>query len=230
MEITCITVGETNSYFLHGTAGTMLIDPGPVNAAQTIISGAAANGIRPADVKLILVTHGHLDHYGSVQPIQDWCRAPVAAHPQAPAYSKEKRNAVPPAQTLRGSLARWLYLMLLPASRLPPLTADMFLEDGERLQPAPDLDGHIMYVPGHSPDSLAFITDNGEAFVGDLITNYAVPSQPLYLWDQDVWQESLQRLRAVDPQTVRVGHGNPFPGEQLNKIYPPRYQWRWWVR
>ncbi|TEU18100.1 MAG: MBL fold metallo-hydrolase, partial [Anaerolineales bacterium] len=56
------------------------------------------------DVRLILVTHGHLDHYGSAAEVKAWCSAPMAAHPGEREYSRDRRNALPPAQTLRGSL------------------------------------------------------------------------------------------------------------------------------
>ena len=104
MEITRITVGETNCYLLQGQGGTILLDAGPAGAAPAIMVGATSNGIRPEDIKLILITHGHLDHYGDAKAVQQWCGAPIAAHRDAPGASQRARNAVPPAQTVRGSL------------------------------------------------------------------------------------------------------------------------------
>jgi glyoxylase-like metal-dependent hydrolase (beta-lactamase superfamily II) len=88
----------------------------------------------------------------------------------------------------------------------------------------------VLLVPGHSPGSLAVVTAGGDAFVGDLFVNYAVPSQPIYLSDRQAWERSLERIRELHPQMVYVGHGEPFPGERLGHIYAARYQFRWWVR
>lgn len=229
MPVHRIAVRETNCYLLQGDGGTALIDPGPPQAAPTVIAGAAARGIGPEEVRLILVTHGHLDHYGAAQEVKAWCGAPVAAYHSEPAFSLDKRNALPPAQTLRGSVIRWLYLLLSPLFPFAPLIADLLLDDDTDLSPY-GVDAKSILIPGHSPGSLGVITAQGDAFVGDLIINYTAPSQPIYLSDRKAWQESYERLQRLKPKMVYVGHGEPFPGERLERLYPARYQLRWWVR
>jgi glyoxylase-like metal-dependent hydrolase (beta-lactamase superfamily II) len=191
--------------------------------------GAAANGIRPDEIKLIFITHAHLDHYADYEALRDWCGAPVAAHPGALASSQQARSALPPAQTIRGSVIRWAYLLLSPLVPVVPLRADLLLEDGDSLEEY-GVSSRVVAVPGHSPDSLAIVTTDGDAFVGDLFANYTVPSEPLYLWNRDVWLASYDRIRKLAPRMVYVGHGDPFGGEKLVHVYPARYQLRWWVR
>jgi len=229
MHIQRIAVRGTNCYLLQGQDGTVLIDPGPPGGAPAVVDGAREAGIRPDDIRLILVSHGHLDHYGAAAEVKAWCDAPVAAHPDAPAFSQDRRNALPPAQTVRGSIVRWLYLLLSPLVHFAPLEADVGLDDGADLSPY-GVDAHLVAIPGHSPESLAIVTAGGNAFVGDLFVNYTVPSQPIYLSDRQAWQRSYERIRALTPRTVYVGHGEPFPGEQLKTIHPARYQLRWRVR
>jgi glyoxylase-like metal-dependent hydrolase (beta-lactamase superfamily II) len=74
------------------------------------------------------------------------------------------------------------------------------------------------------------ITSEGDLLAGDLFVNYGVPSQPLYLSDRVAWEQSYERVRGLKPRMVYVGHGEPFAGDRLAKIYPARYQFRWWVR
>jgi len=222
MFIERIVVRETNCYLLRGEGGAVLIDPGPPGGAAKVSAGAAAAGVQPADVQLILLTHGHLDHYGAATEVKAWCGAPVAASPGEPEFSRERRNALPPAQTLRGSLVRWFYLRLSPLVHFAPLEADIQLEDGADLSP--------YGLPGHSPGSLGIVTAEGDAFVGDLFVNYTAPSQPLYLSDRAAWRRSCELVQTLKPRAVYVGHGEPFSGDRLNKIYPARYQMRWWVR
>ena len=229
IDIQRIPVRETNCYLLRGEGGTILVDPGPPGGAEQIAAGAEAGGVRPEDVRLIFVTHGHLDHYGSAREVRAWCQAPVAAYPGEPAFSRDRRNALPPAQTLRGTIVRWFYLLLSSMADLPPLEADVLLEDGADLS-SYGLEARTILLPGHSPGSLGIVTPEQDVFVGDLLVNYAVPSQPIYLSDSDAWQRSVERLRGLAPRTIYVGHGEPFPGEELGEIYPARYQFRWWVR
>lgn len=229
MLIQRIEVRETNCYLLRGEGGTLVIDPGPPGGAAAVVAGAGRAGIRPADVRLILISHGHLDHYGAAADVRAWCGAPIAAFHSEPAFSRDRRNALPPAQTVRGSVVRRLYLFFSPLAHLQPLEADHLLDDEESLAHF-GVDARVLLVPGHSPGSLAVVTDDGDAFVGDLFVNYTVPSQPIYLSDREAWQQSYERILALSPRTVYVGHGEPFPGNKLDPIHPARYQLRWWVR
>ena len=135
MRIHRIPVRGTNCYLLVDDDGTVLVDPGPARGATEVITGVQAAGVRPGDVRLILVTHGHWDHYGAVPQVKSWCGAPVAAYPGEPEFSRDRRNALPPAQTLRGSVVRWVYLLLAPLADFAPLEADLLLEDGASLAP-----------------------------------------------------------------------------------------------
>jgi hydroxyacylglutathione hydrolase len=229
MEILRIEVPPTNCYLLQGREGVVLIDPGPPGAASTVIAHAQEAGVRPEAVRLIFVTHGHLDHYGAAPQVQGWCGAPVSAYPGEAEFSRDRRNALPPAQTLRGSLLRWFYLLLSPLAGFEPLEPDVLLQDNQDLSDY-GTDARTVLLPGHSPGSLGLITGEGDAFVGDLFANYAVPSQPIYLSDRKAWEQSYERLKALHPRTVYVGHGEPFEGGKLDHIYPARYQLRWWVR
>ena len=229
MDVQRIVTGETNCYLLRGDGGTMLIDPGPPGGADVVIAGVRQLGIQPENVRLILVTHGHLDHYGAAEPIRDWCGAPVAAHAREIVYSQDRRNALPPAQTLRSSIFRWFYLLFSSLGHVAPLKADLEVDDGADLS-GYGVDARILLVPGHSPGSLSVVTAEGDALVGDLFVNYAVPSQPIYLQDRDAWQNSSERTRRANPRMVYVGHGEPFSGDKLDSLYPARYQLRWWVR
>lgn len=229
MLIQRIPVRETNCYLLRGDGGAVLIDPGPPSGADAVVAGATAVAIRPEDVQLVLVTHGHLDHYGAASDVQAWCGAPVAAYRGEPAFSQDRRNALPPAQTLRGSVIRWFYLVLSPLAQFAPLAADLLLDDGADLSPY-GVDARTVLLPGHTPGSLGVVTTEGDLFAGDLFVNYTVPAQPIYLSDKEAWRQSYERVRGLEPRMVYVGHGEPFRGDELGHIYPARYQLRYWVR
>ncbi len=229
MEIQRIAVRETNCYLLRNAQGCIVIDPGPPRGGALVIDGALQAGVKPEDIRLILITHGHLDHYGAAAEVKAWCGAPVAAYRGEDEFSRNRRNTLPPAGTLRGSIVRWLFLLLSPLMPVHPLTMDVALDEDTDLS-SYGIEGQIVYVPGHSPGSIGLITSEGDAFVGDLFVNYAVPSQPLYLSDRTAWKTSSEQIRKLEPRMVYVGHGDPFPGSQLANIRPARYQLRWWVR
>jgi glyoxylase-like metal-dependent hydrolase (beta-lactamase superfamily II) len=229
MRVQRIPVRETNCYLLHSDEGVVLIDPGPPGGAAKAIAGAEAEGIRPTDIRLIYITHGHLDHYGAAAQVKAWCGAPVATYHTEPEFTRDRRNAVPPGQILQGSLVRWFYLLLSPLVHVPALEADLLLDEGADLS-AYGVEAHTILLPGHAPGSLGLITAEGDAFVGDLFVNYIAPARPIYESDRKAWQRSYERLKGMQPRRVYVGHGDPFPGQALAHIYAARYQFRWWVR
>ena len=229
MVVHRFVVGPTNCYVLRGRDGAILIDPGPPSRGRTVIAGAEAAGIRPDEIRLILITHGHLDHYGCAPEVKAWSGAPVGAYRSEPEYSRHRLNALPPAQTLRGSIFRWVYMLFGPLAPFRPLEADVLFDDGATAVPY-GMNAKLILVPGHSPGSIAVLTDENDAFVGDLFVNYGVASEPVYMSDHAAWRESCDRLRSHSPRTVYVGHGDPFGGDKLKHIYPARYQLPWWIR
>jgi glyoxylase-like metal-dependent hydrolase (beta-lactamase superfamily II) len=229
LSIHCLPVYETNCYLLRTSAGSVLVDPGPPRGAERLIDAIQAAGVRRGDIHLILVTHGHLDHYGNVLPVQAWCGAPVAAHPIASAYSRDRRNALPPAQTLQAAIVRFFYLLLTPWVHFEPLQPDLSLDENTDLS-AYGIPARTILLPGHAPGSVGVLTTENDCLVGDLFMNYTVPSEPLYMSDRSAWRVSCERVRALRPRTLYPGHGDPFPGTALDRIYPARFQLRWWVR
>lgn len=229
MEIKRIIAGQTNCYLIGSQEALILVDCGSSNLALRTIDRIERLGISPNQIKLLLITHAHLDHYGAASTIQAWCHAPVATHFLSPEYSKIKKQVIPPAGTLRASIARWIYLLLYQFRELPPIKPDILLDDGDSLTEY-GIEGKLISTPGHSPDSISFVTNDGYAFVGDLYVNYSIPSQPLFQHDPVSWKSSSERIKEINPRMIYVGHGEPFSGSMLNHIYPARYQFYWWVR
>lgn len=73
-----MTLTGTNSYLigLENGASSIALDPGPIieEHLQNLIAAA------PAPIGLILVTHGHPDHYPGAARLRELTGAPVAAH------------------------------------------------------------------------------------------------------------------------------------------------------
>lgn len=77
-----MTYHGTNTYLIDGPGGTLVMDPGPDDAAHVDAIIAATDGA----IDKIIVTHRHSDHVGATPALKAATRAPVFAFP-ASAYA-----------------------------------------------------------------------------------------------------------------------------------------------
>ncbi|RSS98435.1 MBL fold metallo-hydrolase, partial [Streptomyces sp. WAC05950] len=68
-----------NAYLLLGRR-PVIVDAGTPGSGRRIAEQVASHGVDPADVSLIVVTHGHIDHFGSAAELHRLTGAPVAGH------------------------------------------------------------------------------------------------------------------------------------------------------
>ncbi|MCY0941425.1 MBL fold metallo-hydrolase [Streptomyces antarcticus] len=68
-----------NAYLLLGRR-PVLVDAGTPGSGQRIHERIAGHGVDPSDLALIVITHGHIDHFGSAAELHRLTGAPVAGH------------------------------------------------------------------------------------------------------------------------------------------------------
>ena len=142
----------------------VLVDPGMVinearqNCLDQLVSEMGKDGIKIADVGLILNTHAHPDHYGASETIRKMSGTLVAIGKGDDEFLK-----------LAGSeMSRGLKAM---GFEMPKLTPDFYLTEGE-LRLGPDLVTRIMVTPGHSQGHIGIYWPDAKIFMaGDLIFN-----------------------------------------------------------
>lgn len=71
------------SVLITSSKGHILIDGGTPKSAQTIIEHVRRLGFKPEDIKVILVSHAHVDHAGGVAQLQRLSGATVLTSPAA---------------------------------------------------------------------------------------------------------------------------------------------------
>ena len=132
-------------FLLETTAGLILIDAmeQPQRYLDAILRGVADIGYEPQDVKIILVTHGHGDHYGRMGDLK----------------------RITGAKLFMGRQEEDLAIHH-PIGGFPPMdaAADVYLEDGGDVVLG-DTAVHCVMTPGHTQGCFSFIlpvTDEGK--------------------------------------------------------------------
>lgn len=202
--------------FLLQDQGAILVDTGPPGSAPRIQQALAQEGLNLADLSLILITHGHTDHFGSVAALQEGSSAPVAVS-RADAGALRQGTNVP--LQARTSCMRLLQRMGGGiAQTAPPCEPDILLEGRADLA-SYGVEAEVIPTPGHTSGSVSILLPDGQALVGDLIMGGFVgrgrPGYPLVWDDPEAYQQSLRELLATRPTCIHTSHGGPFTLEEV---------------
>jgi glyoxylase-like metal-dependent hydrolase (beta-lactamase superfamily II) len=157
------------------------------------------------DLKLILLTHSHYDHFGCVMPIKEQTGALVAIHQND---SADLCNGTTALDSV--SITGMFEKMILPLAELvqhPKVTCpDIVLHDGDSLHRY-GLDAIAVHTPGHTKGSTTFIVQDSIAFVGDLIINFPhFRKQPYFANSWSEIDSSVIKLLNYNISFVYTGH------------------------
>jgi hydroxyacylglutathione hydrolase len=224
MEIHSIPMGPfTNCFVVKGSHGALLIDTGFPNQEKRFHRAIQRLGIRPADIQLILATHGHADHVGSLKALKNRTSAKAVIHRKDSHLLQDGVVMIPPAVNAWGRLLFLAFKTLRFLGRFEPVEPEIVIEETFSLEPF-GFQGTIIPTPGHTPGSVSVILRSGEAFVGDTAVNsfplmlgLGIPALAENLADIYV---SWRRILSVGATTIYPAHGKPFPAEQLAKKMP----------
>lgn len=211
LTITRIKLPLANAYLVQGER-PILIDTGAPGDADRIVRALAQANVQPADLALILLTHGHGDHLGTANELAALSGAPVALHRADDAMARSGRNVL---GAFTGLEAR----MIAPFvdKPFPPVAASILIDESLDLGRY-GVAGEVVAAPGHTPGSISIFFANGDAMVGDLLMGGRMggalwASQPgLHYFVSDFTQlaESMENVLARSPQRLLVGHGGPL--------------------
>ena len=204
------------AYLVESDHGLVLVDAGLRGEEKRIL--AAMSRIERHDLRLIYITHAHLDHYGSAAALRRETGAPIAVHhADEPAMAAgETRLGQARGQ---GRILGALLPLVHPLLRPEPAEADILLEDGQHLHDY-GLNGYVLHTPGHTLGSTCLVAEERLAFSGDLVTSTGGPHvQRAFAEDWDQIPTSVRRLQAVSPELVYPGHGRKLlPGSALQAL------------
>jgi metallo-beta-lactamase class B len=141
--------GFVSVWLVPTSSGLILIDAAQEPYVDHVVDGIRKVGFDPREIRYILISHGHLDHFGGVARIQQLSRARVAALDEdwqlIEAAGKTGRGNEPPPQT--------------PAR-------DMVIKDGDTITLG-NTSLKVYKLPGHTPGSASFeftVFDGGRPY------------------------------------------------------------------
>ena len=215
-----ITTPMVNSYIIRGDK-PILIDTGLPGYDARILRSMEENGISPGDVSLIIITHCHQDHFGSLAAIKQKTGAPVAVHKADSEYLKTGGNPPLIPVGAKGKIMEALSKMV-KKPEVTGLAPDILIE-GEMDLAKYGVKGKIILTPGHTPGGISITLESGEVLVGDLIfggfIRRAAPGFPYFAESVEQLLQSIQKVLDLQPKIIYAGHGGPFTAESVRRRF-----------
>lgn len=187
--LTIVNVGyrSTNYWVVSAGRSRLLVDLGWPGSMGTMMAMLKRMDIPLAEIHYGLATHYHMDHAGLGQDLKRAGVPLLVIDLQAP-YIPQMKTWMKPEDNYTEITTHDNVVISTTESRA-------FLAKI-------DIHGEIVPTPGHSPDSVSLLLDNGAVFTGDL-------TRPAFIGHEDpaVVQASWRLLRERGATHVYPGHG-----------------------
>lgn len=233
------TLAQTNVYVIRGSLGWLLVDSG-WNDSKTLEifeKGLKEIGINFKDISQIVITHSHLDHFGSAGKLKELSGAKLSLHQSERRFIEPR--GVEAARVLQ-EMKEWLYkngtpedetrkLQRLPKGEMNFISPvfpdavsfsgklgspDIFLSGGERIN-TDFFNFEVLWTPGHSPGHICLYERAKKILIsGDHILSEITPEIGLNPFSSlnplDDYIKSLKTLRGLEVELVLPGHEDYF--------------------
>ncbi|OZG73039.1 MBL fold metallo-hydrolase [Hahella sp. CCB-MM4] len=224
IQIPILPAGMVNSHLVLGNRGAILVDAGLPGSEARISKKLSEHGLGFQDIKLIVITHAHVDHAGNALRLRELCRAPVVGHAgDLPFYRQEKQMTFCPTGWF-GRLFKLTRAIQQPYQAFEP---DILLHDNDSLHLQDyGINGEVRHTPGHTAGSVSVELSDQQALVGDLIASGILlggiflkhrPKQPPFEDNPIEVGRTLRQMVERGHHTFYMGHGGPLPATAVKR-------------
>jgi glyoxylase-like metal-dependent hydrolase (beta-lactamase superfamily II) len=195
-----LLAGFPAHYFNVYLLGDVLVD-----AATRWAKWRVLRQLRDRPPRLVALTHCHPDHQGAAKAVCDAFHVPLACHRADVPAMEGRTRMVPLNRIIR--LGEWVWAG-------PPCPVDKVLDDGEELAGF-----RVVHAPGHTPGHIMLFRESDRLCIaGDVLANLHFLTgkpglrlpPPVFSVDMAENRRSVQKLVALQPNTVCFGHGPPL--------------------
>jgi glyoxylase-like metal-dependent hydrolase (beta-lactamase superfamily II) len=225
---------RVNWYIVETDGELIVVDAGLPGHWQRLLDGLDDLGYSLEDITALVLTHGHGDHIGFADRLQETASVPVLVH---------EADAALVRGTVKGDMGKFVRNLWRPAvlrlliefSRnggVPPPVEEIELFEDEAILDVPGAP-QVIHLPGHSDGSCAFyLPDHDVLLCGDALATLDLKTGrargphliSMFNTDNEQADESLDRIESLGQITLLPGHGDPWRGELREAVRLARGQ------
>lgn|GEM_PF-732616 len=218
-SIVALTFISGRAYLIQGKDGWVLADTSSPWNGPRLVRRLERQGIDLSKIRLILLTHGHIDHFGNALRLKARTGAPIAIHElDAEAPRKGRNMPLHPRNTFEKVLG-----FFASKTRTRGFEPDVLLKGDEGDLEQYGIAAKWVRTPGHTDGSVSIALPGEAALVGDLVVGrfnaLKRPAYPFWVKDEHQARESIRKLLDYAPTTFLSGHGGPFKADGVRGLF-----------
>ncbi len=197
---------DSNSrvFFVKGDR-TAIYDTGAPGNERKILRALREAGIPQAQVSVIVVSHAHWDHCGSLQALKAVLKVPAILGLPDAEFMAKGENILPTNFTAKSKEAD------TAGPTFEAVTAEVVAREDMRLDKY-GIDAWVLTTPGHTEGSISVLASNGDCATGDFLAG-------LYTGEHEAVEQSMKKLRDRGAKRFLPAHGIDIDAATLFKSY-----------
>lgn len=199
-----IQCGNGNCYIVSNGENAILIDTCREKYKEKIL-----NACRPYRMRLLVLTHGHIDHVQNAAFLAKELQIPVAMCKADFDLLNDNLTQSLKAKSILGKLVLFVSVKSAFEEKIPSFIPTLFLSEGDTLD-SYGISARILAVPGHTKGSIAIDVDEKYLIVGDALMNMFYPTISMLYHDRTAMLESAERISGLGNRLIYFGHGRPL--------------------
>lgn len=224
IRVPILPFGLVNAHLVKGPSGCILVDTGLPGSERKIGKVLKSLGLTFSDIKLIVITHAHVDHAGGAAKLRSLSQAPIVAHEGDLKYYLREQPMNFCSTGWFGRLFIKTGLMYEPYQAFKP---DILLTAGKTLDlTSYGFNGTVRHSPGHTAGSISVDLDSRQALVGDLLASGILlggfmltdrPKRPPFEDNPSEVAKQLLYLVEKGAREFYIGHGGPLSAKAVQE-------------
>lgn len=204
IKINRIKCGYCNCYIIEENGNAVLVDTAVPKYKEKILSAC-----RNVDIRLIILTHTHMDHCQNAAFLSQQLNVPIAIHKSDEELIADNMRQPLYAKTLPGKLVLSFSNKAFHHDEIPLFKPEVFVEHGTSLSRW-GIDGKIIALPGHTNGSIGIDLGGNGLIVGDALMNMFYPTVSMLYHDYEQMIASAAIISGYGDCMIYFGHGKPI--------------------